>query len=177
MTDTPLFVLTGISASGKTTIGRLLADSFPRSAFVEGDLVREMVRSGRVDMSPEPSEDAMGQLLLRYRQAATLAMSFQDAGFATVAEDVIIGDVLKDYLDVLRGRPVHLVVLAPTPEAVHAREAARNKTGYDTWAVTALNKILHEQTPRLGLWLDTSEQTPEETVAEILARQAESLIA
>jgi hypothetical protein len=28
----------------------------------------------------------------------------------------------------------------------------------------------------LGLWLDTSEQSPEETVAEMLARSAEALV-
>ncbi|MER7129260.1 hypothetical protein [Streptosporangium saharense] len=33
-----------------------------------------------------------------------------------------------------------------------------------------LDAVLRERTPRLGLWLDTSEQTPEETVEEILAR-------
>ncbi|WP_399478167.1 hypothetical protein [Streptomyces sp. TRM68367] len=31
-----------------------------------------------------------------------------------------------------------------------------------------LDRILREETPRVGLWLDTSEQTPDQTVAAIL---------
>ena len=40
----------------------------------------------------------------------------------------------------------------------------------DEWTITQLDRGLREETPRLGLWLDTSDQTPEETVTEILNR-------
>ncbi|MGH3898758.1 MAG: hypothetical protein ACRDTA_11005, partial [Pseudonocardiaceae bacterium] len=50
------------------------------------------------------------------------------------------------------------------------REAARGKVAYDTWTVDRLDDVLRHQTPRLGLWLDTSGQTPTETVNEILTR-------
>ncbi|SHG02953.1 AAA family ATPase [Streptoalloteichus hindustanus] len=176
MTSPHLIVITGISASGKTTVGRLLADSFSRGAFVEGDLVREMVRTGRVDMSPDPSDDALAQLRLRYRQSAALADSFHEAGFDTVVEDVIIGEELPGYLAALRTRPAHLVVLAPAPAAVVGREHGRDKDGYDIWSIEALDKVLREQTPRLGLWLDTSDMTPDAVVREILARLPESRI-
>ena len=38
------------------------------------------------------------------------------------------------------------------------------------WTVALLDRALRQQTPRLGLWLDTTDQTPEETVDEILDR-------
>jgi hypothetical protein len=42
--------------------------------------------------------------------------------------------------------------------------------------VEALDRALREETPRLGLWLDTSELTLTETVEEILGRADESAI-
>lgn len=173
-----LIVLTGISAAGKTTVGRLLAESFERGAFVEGDQVREMVRSGRVDMTPDLDPDAMAQLHLRYRQSAALADSFVAAGFTAVVEDVIIGAELRDvFLAAVRSPLVHLVVLAPETGVVGARETARDKTAYGgEWTVDLLDQLFRERTPRLGLWLDSSGQTPAETVREILDRLPESLL-
>lgn len=63
-----------------------------------------------------------------------------------------------------------IVVLAPSPASIPAREAARGKDAYDRWTVDLLDRGLREDTPRLGLWLDTSDQTPEETVESILTR-------
>lgn len=51
---------------------------------------------------------------------------------------------------------------------VRAREAERPKTGYGVWTVEALDHALRAETPRIGLWLDTSEHTPAQTVSEIL---------
>ncbi|OIQ81707.1 hypothetical protein GALL_365200 [mine drainage metagenome] len=43
------------------------------------------------------------------------------------------------------------------------------------FSVEDLDNFL-EATPKLGLWLDTSEQSPEETVNEILDRRSEAMI-
>jgi hypothetical protein len=58
------------------------------------------------------------------------------------------------------------------------REDRRPKTAYqpDGPSVDDLDRYLRAETPRIGLWLDTSEQTPDETVDEILARRAEALV-
>jgi hypothetical protein len=61
-------------------------------------------------------------------------------------------------------------MLAPRADIIAAREAARDKTAYGQWAINQLDDILRQHTPRIGLWLDTSDQTPAETVDEILAR-------
>lgn len=68
----------------------------------------------------------------------------------------------------MRTRPLYVVVPAPSAAAVHTREAMRPKTGYGLWTVEALDHALREETPRIGLWLDTSDQTPDQTVAAIL---------
>jgi cytidylate kinase len=164
-----LHVITGISASGKTTVGRRLADRFDRSAFVEGDVVRQMVRAGRVEMASTQTDEMLGQLRLRYRQIATLADTYATAGFHVVVEDVILGAFLAEFLGLLHIRPLHLVVLTPRRDVVAARESARQKTGYGSrWSVDQLDHALRTETPPLGWWLDSSQQTPDQTVDAIL---------
>lgn len=68
----------------------------------------------------------------------------------------------------MRTRPLHVVVLVPSPEAIAAREAGRKKRAYGAWTPADLDRALRAGTPRIGLWLDTSRQTPQETVDVIL---------
>jgi chloramphenicol 3-O-phosphotransferase len=70
-----------------------------------------------------------------------------------------------------RGTPFHLVVLAPSGDSVIAREAARGKKTVlgPKWA-HYLDHELRATMTGIGLWIDTSEQTPEETVEEIIRR-------
>jgi hypothetical protein len=69
-----------------------------------------------------------------------------------------------------------VVVLAPRPEVIAAREEARGKTGYGEWAIAEFDQELRDNTPRVGLWLDTSEQAPADTVDEILRRLPETRV-
>ncbi|UUZ82017.1 hypothetical protein LJK88_47195 [Paenibacillus sp. P26] len=87
-----------------------------------------------------------------------------------VLQDVVLGPELKEFTEWIRNRPLYVVVLAPNPEAVAVREAGRGKKGYGPWTVDALDNILRKETPRIGLWIDSSDQTPAETVREILDR-------
>jgi hypothetical protein len=89
-----------------------------------------------------------------------------------VVQDIIIGPLLQDYLAMIQSRPLCVVVLAPQPDIVAARESSRTKSAYRSGfeSIEALDQALRHDTPRLGLWLDTSEQVPEQTVEEIIAR-------
>lgn len=60
--------------------------------------------------------------------------------------------------------------------AAAAREAGRGETGYGAWTVAELDTSLRTETPRLGLWLDTSDLTPEQTVEAILARRDQAAV-
>jgi chloramphenicol 3-O-phosphotransferase len=163
-------LVTGIQAAGKSTVAQLLAQRLPRSVHLRGDVFRRMVVGGRADMTPDPSEEAVRQLRLRHRLTAAAANEYFREGFTVVVQDVILGEHLTEMVDQLRERPLLVVVLAPGVEAITAREAARAKNSYDEWTIAQLDRSLREETPRLGLWLDTSTQTPEETVDEILRR-------
>jgi chloramphenicol 3-O-phosphotransferase len=165
-----IVLITGIQAAGKSTVAQLLAEKLPRSAHVRGDMFRRMIVNGRVDMSPEPSGEAWRQLRIRHRITAAVCDEYFQEGFTVVAQDVVLGQELPTLVRMIKHRPLLVVVLAPRPEAVIAREEGRSKDSYDEWTVKMLDDGLRNDTPRLGLWLDTSDQTPEETVQEILAR-------
>jgi cytidylate kinase len=168
----PIVVVTGIPASGKSTVAELLTRRFASGVHVKGDVFRRMVVAGREEMTAEPTEEAWAQLRLRYRLGAATAEAYHEAGFAVVVQDVVVGEVLAPYVASISRRPLVVVVLAPRPDVVAAREAARAKTAYraDMSGITAMDQGLREATPRIGLWLDTSEQTREETVDEIVRR-------
>lgn len=78
---------------------------------------------------------------------------------SSLLQDIILGDNLTRYVARVHTRPLFVVVLAPAIAVVRAREAARPKAGYGVWTVEALDHALRAETPRIGLWLDTSEHT------------------
>ncbi|WP_116510840.1 AAA family ATPase [Micromonospora sp. B006] len=171
MWKSPAVVLiSGIMAVGKSTVAEGLARRLPRAVHLRGDVFRRMIVSGRADMTAEPTDEALRQLRLRYDLAASTADRYAAAGFTVVLQDVVLGADLPAMIGRIRHRPLAVVVLAPRAEVVAARERDRPKTGYGDWPVADLDAGFRADTPRIGLWLDTSDQTPEETVTEILAR-------
>ena len=53
----------------------------------------------------------------------------------------------------------------------------RVKKGYTgNWEVRDLDRSFRSETPHIGLWLDSSQQTPEETVEAIIARLPEARV-
>ncbi|WP_244409513.1 AAA family ATPase [Streptomyces albofaciens] len=164
-------VLSGIQAAGKSTVAQALAERLEWSVHLRGDVFRRMVVRGRAEMTPDAGEEALGQLRLRHRLTALCADQYAQAGFTVIAQDILLGEHLTEMAEHIRTRPLAVVVLAPDAAAVERREAARSKTAYGTeWGVRDLDTALREHTPPIGLWLDTTEQTVEETVDEILAR-------
>jgi chloramphenicol 3-O-phosphotransferase len=168
--DRSIFIITGIMAAGKSTVAQLLAERFERGVHVRGDVFRRMVVSGRVEMTPEAGEEAFRQLNLRYQLAAHAADVYCSQGFHVVVQDNIYGRELQDFVNMIHGRPLFVVALCPRHEVVAKREAARPKKGYGEWSVESLDRIFRNETPRIGLWLDSSDLTPEQTVDEILKR-------
>lgn len=171
-----VFLVTGPSAAGKTTVAARLARRFRRGVHVEGDVFRRFVVADRIEMTPDASLAAIEQLRLRYDLAVHATHAYHQAGFTVVLEDVIGGSVLADVVEAIAVRPLHVVVLMPSIESVRNRDAGRGGGGYAAWNVADLRRLFAEETPRIGLWLDTSRQAPDETVDEILRRAAEARV-
>ena len=163
-----IYLITGVMAAGKSTVAQLLAERMARGVHLRGDVFRRMIVAGREEMSETPTQGALDQLALRYRLAAQAAKTYCEAGFTVVLQDNYYGRALPEMIELLRGYSIFPVVLCPRAEVVRRREAGRGKTGYTGFAVERLCADFQRETPRLGLWLDSSEQIPEETVESIL---------
>ncbi|MCC6174451.1 MAG: phosphotransferase [Chloroflexi bacterium] len=164
-----LFVVSGIQGVGKSTVARLLAERLLPGAWVSADALQQMIVSGgRWPEGAEMSPEAERQLRLRLHHACLLGASFVEAGINAVVDDIVIGERLEHVLAELAGRRFAFIMLTPCLDAVRERERGRGTQLWEQWAW--LDEVVRTQTRRLGLWIDTSAQTPTETVETILAR-------
>lgn len=171
-----VFVLTGPMASGKTTVARRLAARFALGVHLEGDVFRRSIISGRAEMTPDLEPAAVEQLRLRYRITAGAAQRYAADGFTVALDDVVAGPLLMEFVGYFTHRPLFVVALVPSPDALAARDAGRTATGYRDWGAADFYRGFIRDTPRIGLWLDTSDQTPDETVESILSRTSDAAI-
>lgn len=139
-----VFLLTGVPAAGKSTVAQLLAERFPRSAHVRGDIFRRMVVRGRVEATPSAEPEMARQLRLRHSLAAATADGYHACGFTTGLQDCFLEGMLPFVVSRLRSRPLFVVVLAPTADVVRRREQARGKRAYGSWTVEDLDHRLRE---------------------------------
>ena len=163
-----IYLITGVMGSGKSTVAQLLASKIKKGVHLRGDIFRKMIVSGRADMSVQPSEEAVSQLHLRYRLAADAAKTYYDNGFSVVLQDNYYGKELTRILSMLKDYSVNVIVLCPDVETVKKREKMREKIGYTGFSVETLHADFMRETPKVGFWLDTSEQSPEQSVQDIL---------
>jgi len=176
-----VWLITGVQASGKSTIANLLARQNERAVHVRGGQFYRWAVSGWTHPTHELSDEARRMLTLRYGLSAYVADQYCQSGFVTVAQDNIFGEDVRTWLDSISSRPRHLVVLRPSIEAVHRRDAQRQRlTGKIAYRAGELTiedlDDLVGAIPKIGLWLDNSNQQPLETVAEIVRRQCEATI-
>lgn len=167
-----LFVITGITASGKTTVGHALAARLSRSVHIDGDWVQQFVVSGAEPMDLPPPPGAIEQLRLRYAGALAAAGVYRRAGFDAVVTDNIFELDLPGVLDLAfaddETSAVFVTVLNPSVDEVRRRYQDRPGGGYSATVTVELLTAALQRTPRLGLWLNSSDQTPTETANEIL---------
>jgi predicted kinase len=164
-----IFLITGLMASGKTTVAQALAARFERSVHLKGDAFRRFIVNGQAPLSLDLSEEGERQLLLRYEIAAEAARRYLKAGFTVVYQDIILGRTLETVVSRFAGLPLTVIVLAPDAQTIAHREANRGKSGYkNTAEIARFDKVLREETPKVGHWIDSSSLTVRETVDRIV---------
>lgn len=169
-----MIVITGAMAAGKSTIAGLLASRFARGVHIEADVLHGLIVAGRVGVRipGTPQGEAARQLRLRLRQMCLLGRSFHEAWFAVVLDDLILGDRWEQLREELLGIPFAFIVLASGVDVLVQRDAGRSKPSQgDAWA-RYLDDTLRATLIGTGHWIDSANQTPEETVKEILRRLA-----
>jgi predicted kinase len=153
-------------ASGKSTLAQHLAERLTRSVHLRGDVFRRMVVGGRAEMSSKSTAGALSQLQLRYQASFEAARLYSAAGFTVVYQDTIIGPALAEVVEFYRGHRLHVIVLSPRLNVVSQREQDRPKTGYTHFTVEALDEVMRS-TPRIGVWIDNSDQSVEQTAHSV----------
>lgn len=171
MPPTPqLFLITGAMAAGKSTIGEALARRLPKSVHLRGDVFRKMIVNGAAVMGPVLDEEARQQLSLRQDIAIDAARRYRHAGFSVVYQDIILGEDLTRVASRLEDLSPQIVLLVANAEILGQRDKDRRKTAYgDHFPPDILAGALDQLTPRLGLWIDTSELTVDAVVERILS--------
>jgi predicted kinase len=168
-----LLIITGAMAAGKSTIAEAVARRLPRSVHLRGGLFRRMIVSGRAELTPDPTPEALRQLDLRYDLACAVAERYLDAGFTVVYQDILLEQDLKDMVSRLAAWQPGVVVLVPSAVTLRGRDRDRVKTGYHSeWTPEMLVSSVLERTLRYGLWIDNSEHSVTETVDVICANTA-----
>lgn len=163
-------IVTGAPGAGKSTVSRAVAAALSRSALLEAHVVSGMVVSGHVWPLGEPAEEATRQVRLCHENLCALATNLASAGFTPVI-DVVVPDLanLEGFRSALGDR-LRLVVLDPGTDVCVSRNATRPPIeqfffdGYD-----GLHATMQTGFGGLGWWLDTSAQTSDETVEQLLA--------
>ena len=170
-----IIVIAGLPGAGNTTTARRLAQRLPRAAHVEADEMQRLIVSGGVwPEARDMSAEAHTQLRLRLHHACLLSRSFADAGIDAVVDDIIIGSRVDDLLDELSVAPFHLVMLAPAFATIVDRWKAMASPYVDAWSW--MDDELHHRTRRVGLWLDTTDRTPDQVVDDIVERLDDALV-
>jgi hypothetical protein len=113
---------------------------------------------------------------LRQRIAANVANEYWRDDFTVILRDVYAGPALSNVIGRLEISPLYVVVLSPRPDVVAQRERDRVKTGYGAWDVAQFCEDFANETSHVGLWLDSSDQTPDETVDEILRARLDARV-
>jgi hypothetical protein len=120
-------------------------------------------------MGPVLDAEALAQLHLRQDIAMDAVRRFTKAGFTTIYQDILLGADFIRVTDSLADLSPRVVVLNPKVDILAQRDRGRAKTGYgEHFPPSVLAEALERDTPRTGLWIDSSDMSVDDVVERIL---------
>jgi predicted ABC-type ATPase len=122
-----LLVVTGPPGAGKSTVARLMADRFDRSALVEGDAFFGFLARGAVDPWL-PEADPQNEIVARAAAAAT--GHFCAGGYTTVYDGVLGPWSLPAFAAAAGLETLGYVILLPPVELCVERVLTRRDHGF-----------------------------------------------
>jgi hypothetical protein len=164
-----IIVVSGLPGVGKSTMAKRLAASFDHGAHVEADRLQDLIVSGAAHgdvhgIGPE----AARQIRLRGRHAALLAQSFREAGFTAVIDDIITGTRFDHLREDLGDTPFSFVMLLRDLGVLKESWREMGSPFVDSW--DWIDEEIRTATPRVGLWIDTTGLSVDDTFDEIVRR-------
>lgn len=154
-----IIFLNGSINSGKTTVAKLLAQKFLNTALVEVDSLREMIEWMPIDEAvPINLENVISVIKNFSKRNLNVIVSYP---LSQNNYDYVINE-LKD-----TNTKIYFFTLAPKLEKILTNRGDRELNDSEK------ERIKHHydigiNTPSFGIVIDNTDQTPEETVEEIL---------
>ena len=173
--DARIIVIAGLPGAGKSTLSRRLAQHFDAAAHVEADRLQDLIVSGAVHGDVNGiSDEAARQIRLRLHHAVLLARSFREAGFTAIIDDIITGPRFDHLRDELGDTPFSFVMLLRDLEVM--KESWRAMGSAFVNSFDWIDDEIRHRTPRVGLWLETTGRSEDETFVELVARLDEAAV-
>jgi len=162
-----VYLITGPAGSGKSSVSKALASKFERSAVIEVDTLRGMIKSGYVRPWPH-NEEVDLQLSLSAKNACDMANNLLEKGFSVFIDDVVGEKLLEQYSSFFKNKNFKAFLLMPSLEALLRRFEDRGDNKQLRERTIELHKRFSEKQDKLN-WhiINSSDQTLEETVNEI----------
>lgn len=160
-------LITGPAGSGKSSTSKALANKFERSAVIEVDILRHMIKGGYVRPWPH-NEEVDLQVSLSVKNACDMANNFIEKGFSVFIDDVVGRKLLEQYSNFFKYKNFKAFLLMPSLESLLKRFDNRGDDKELRERTIELHKNFSEKKDRLN-WhiINSSDQTLEETVDEI----------
>ncbi|MEP7134791.1 MAG: AAA family ATPase [Chloroflexota bacterium] len=172
MTNT-ITLITGAPGSGKSTVGRLVAEHFPKSLLINVDHLREMMVSGFASPADGWSEVAYQQFQRARTTAIYMAQLYASQGVDVVIDDVCVPYMFADhYTALFENSQAQRILLMPKLETLIERIKQRGNQ-WDHVLVEVVPEIYSylDPMPKDGwIVLDSSAWTIEQTVQKVLSR-------
>jgi len=160
-------IVTGPPGAGKSTIAGGLANHFHKSAYINVDYIRHMIKLGYV--SPFPlTEEARKQIELSMQNACLLGKNFLKQGFNVFIDDVLERkDQIRHYKNNFNGNKLLIFLLFPKKKVLKGRDKARGQKAMGDRTIE-LYKIFEKIVGNKSLYLiDNSDENSDETVQRI----------